>query len=190
VRYGYHSKSLACLYTIEEFPEPRTYEEAAEHPGWTEAMQKEILALQTNNTWDVVDLPKGKKAISCKWVDKTKLKSDGTLERLNARLVIRGFIQQYGIDYQDVFSPVVKMATIRTIMAFAGEKNWPMFQLDVKNAFLHGELEDEVYFQMPKGIPNPANKVYRLRKSLYGLKQASRHWFNKLKETLLSLGYS
>ena len=180
---------MACLTAIEEFPEPCSYEQAATHPGWVEAMEKEINALQTNNTWEVVDLPPHKKAISCKWVYKTKLKADGSLERLKARLVIRGFTQQYGIDYQEVFSPVVKMTTIRTIMALAAAREWGMYQLDVNNAFLHGGLNEEVYMQMPKGIPNPANKVCRLKKSLYGLKQPSRQWFAKLKDTLLSLGY-
>jgi len=113
---------MACLTAIEEFPEPCSYKQAATHPGWVEAMKKEINALQTNNTWEVVDLPPHKKAISCKWVYKTKLKADGSLERLKARLMIRGFTQQYGIDYQEVFSPVVKMATIRTIMAVAAAR--------------------------------------------------------------------
>ena len=181
---------MACISAIEEFPEPTTYEEAAKHPGWVEAMNKEINALQINNTWELVSLPPKKKAISCKWVYKTKLKSDGSLERLKARIVIRGFTQQYGVDYQEVFSPVVKMVTIRTVMALAAAQNWAMYQLDVNNAFLHGDLDEEVYMQMPKGIPNPENKVCRLKKSLYGLKQASRQWFSKLKDTLISLGYT
>jgi len=136
-----------------------------------------------------VDLPPNKRALSCKWVYKTKLKAAGSLERLKARLVIRGLTQQYGVDYHEVFSPVVKMATIRAIMAVVAAKRWHMCQLDVNNAFLHGELHEEVYMQMPKGIPNPTNKVCRLKKSLYGLKQASRKWFSKLRDTLLSLGY-
>ena len=181
---------IAALTALEEFPEPANYEQAAKHPGWVEAMQKEIQALQINNTWEEVTLPPHKRAISCKWVYKTKLKSDDTLERLKSRLVIRGFTQQYGVDYQEVFSPVVKMATIRTIIALAAKKHWNIFQLDVNNAFLHGDLDEEVYMQMPKGIPNPENKVCRLKKSLYGRKQASRQWFTKLKNTLLSLGYT
>ena len=114
--------SFAALTALEEFPEPVSYEQAAKHPGWVQAMNKEIQALQINNTWEEVSLPPHKKAISCKWVYKTKLKSDGTLERLKARLVIRGFTQEYGVDYQEVFSPVVKMSTIRTIMALAASK--------------------------------------------------------------------
>ena len=137
-------------------------------------MNKEIQALITNNTWDFVDLPPGKRAINSKWVYKVKLHADGTLERLKARLVIRGFTQQYGVYYQEVFSPVVKMATIRSIIALAAARGWGLYQLDVNNAFLHGELNEEVYMAVPKGIPNPTNKVCRLRKSLYGLKQASR----------------
>ena len=148
-------------------------------------MQKEIEALNNNNTWDLVDLPAGKRAISSKWVYKVKLKSDGTLERYKARLVIRGFTQQYGIDYQEVFSPVVKMSTIRSIIALAASKQWPLFQLDVNNAFLHGDLDEEVYMEVPKGN---RHKVCWLRKSLYGLKQASRQWFSKLSHTLRSLG--
>jgi len=102
---------------------------------------------------------------------------------------IRGFPQQYGIDYQEVFSPVVKMAMIRSVVALAASMNWVLSKLDVNNAFLHGDLHEEVYMEVPKGISNPSNKICRLKKSLYVLKQASRQWFNKLSNTLISLGY-
>ena len=131
-------------------------------------MNKEIEALNSNQTWEYIDLPPGKKAISSKWVYKVKLNLDGTLERLKARLVIRGFTQQYGVNYQEVFSPVVKMATIRIIIALATTNKWHLSQLDVNNAFLHGDLEEEVYMEVPKGISNPLNKVCKLKKSLYG----------------------
>ena len=102
---GFTPEHMPCLSAIEEFPEPTSFEHAAKHPGWVETMEKEINALQTNNTWEEVDLPPNKKAIGYKWVYKTKLKANGSLERLRARLVIRGFTQQYGIDYQEVFFP-------------------------------------------------------------------------------------
>ena len=114
--------SKIYLAALEQYPEHSTYDQAAKHPGWVEAMDKEIQALQINNTWEEVPLPPNEKAISCKWVYKTKLKADGTLKRLKARLVIRRFTQQYGIDYQEVFSLVVKMATIRTVLALVAHK--------------------------------------------------------------------
>jgi len=134
------SEHMACISAIEQFPELVSYEQAVKHPGWIEAMNKEISALQLDNTWEVVDLPPNKKAISCKWVYKTKFKADGSLERLKARLVIRGLTQQYGVDYQEVFSPVVKMATIRTIIAVAATKQWPMCQLDVNKCFFYMQI--------------------------------------------------
>ena len=179
----------AFVSLLTQYLEPKSYEQAAKDPAWVAAMNAEIDALLANHTWDFVDLPPGKKPISSKWVYRVKLKSDGSLERLKARLVIRGSTQQYGIDYQEVFSPVVKMATIRSVIALAASRGWTIFQLDVNNAFLHGDLDEEVYMEVPKGIPNPLNKVCKLKKSLYGLKQASRQWFSKLSSTLLSLGY-
>ncbi|KAL8110513.1 hypothetical protein AgCh_026291 [Apium graveolens] len=128
-------------------------------------MNKEIQALIENNTWELVDLPKGKKAIGSKWVYKVKLKADGSLERCKARLVAKGFNQKYGLDYLETFSPVVKMATIRTLLAVAASKKWPLFQLDVNNAFLHGDLHEEIYMK------------------------ASREWYSKLLVELVQQGF-
>ena len=152
-------------------------------------MQKEITALEANGTRDLVSLPVGKKAISCTWLYKVKLKADGSLARLKARLVVRGFTHKHGIDYDEVFSPVIKMTTIRSIIALAAHMSWNIFQLDINNAFLHGDLHEEVHMKVPEGIPNPENKVCKLKKSLYGLKQASRQWFHKLSTALTDLGY-
>ena len=123
--------------------EPASYKEAAVHPHWVQALNTEIEALRTNNAWTEVDLPHGKKAISSKWVHKTKLKADGSLERYKVRLVIRGNKQREGIDFAETFSPVMKMTTIRTILALAAHKRWHVFQLDVNNAFLHSNLYGE-----------------------------------------------
>ena len=170
--------------------EPLNYTEAASKPEWVLAMQKEIQALHDNETWELVDLPKGKKPIGNKWVYKVKLKSDGSLERCKARLVAKGYNQRFGIDYEETFSPVVKMPTIRCIIALAASKKWPIYQLDVNNAFLHGDLHEEVFMKVPSGVPNPHNEVCRLKKSLYGLKQASRQWFAKLVSALTSHGFT
>jgi hypothetical protein len=112
------------------------------------------------------------------------------LERCKARLVAKGYNQRYGFDYEETFSPVVKMSTLRCLIALAASRNWPLYQLDVNNAFLHGTLVEEVYMQVPDGMPNPYNKVCRLIKSIYGLKQSSREWFTKLLSELLAMGYT
>lgn len=137
-------------------------------------MQVELDALWANNTWIITDLPLGRKAMSSKWVYKVKLNSYGTLERHKARLVIRGNNQKFGIDYTETFSPIVKMATIISLISLAASRKWDLFQLDINNAFLHGDLYEEVYMKLPEGVPNPHKKVCKLQKLLYGLKQASR----------------
>lgn len=154
--------------------EPHSYKEACKHPEWQQAMQHELDALQKNHTWDLVDLPPGKHTIGCKWVYKTKLKADGSLNRYKVRLVAKGYSQEAGFDYFDTFSPVVKLTTIKVLLFVAACKNWYVHQLDVNNAFLHGNLHEEVYMLPPKGLTTH-NKVCRLLKSLYGLNQASNN---------------
>lgn len=115
-------------------------------------MEEEIKALESNGTWQLVSLPPSKKPIGCKWVYKVKHKVDGTIERYKARLVAKGYNQTLGIDYLDTFSPVDKMTTIRTVLAVAATNNWNLHQIDVNNAFLHGDLEEEDYMQLPLGF--------------------------------------
>lgn len=179
----------AFLVHQESAVEPTSYTQASKQPLWVEAMTKEINALNANHTWDLVDLPPGKRSIGCKWVYKTKLNDDGSLERCKARLVAKGFTQQYGIDYSETFSPVIKMSSVRCFLALAASRKWTLYQPDVNNAFLHGDLTKEVYMTVPPGISHKPNQVCRLRKSLYGLKQASRKWFEKLASELIYLGY-
>ncbi|CAM8937171.1 unnamed protein product [Rhodiola kirilowii] len=115
-------------------------------------MFKEINALQSNNTWEIIDLPAGKHPFSSKWVYRIKMNSHGSIERYKARLVARGFSQMEGLDYHETFAPVVKMNTVRTLLVVAVSRNWPLFELDVDNAFLHGQLHEEVYMTPPPGF--------------------------------------
>ncbi|GAU40443.1 hypothetical protein TSUD_397620, partial [Trifolium subterraneum] len=133
----------------------------------------ELSALMKNNTWSMTTLPSHKKAIGCKWVFKLNLHADGSIERHKARLVAKGFTQIEGLDYTYTFSPVVKMTTVRTFMAIAAAQQWPLFQLDVNTAFLHGDLNEEVYMKPPPGLVlDHPDLVCKLQRSLYGLKQA------------------
>lgn len=144
-------------------------------------MDAEIKALQENATWELVDLPLGKSPIGCKWVYKIKLKADGSVERYKARLVAKGYTQQLGIDYIETFSPVARITTIRTFLAVAASRAWHIHQLDINNAFLHGDQDEEVYMVLPPGFKGERlNQVCKLLRSLYGLKQASRQWNAKL----------
>ncbi|KAL9228263.1 hypothetical protein vseg_003863 [Gypsophila vaccaria] len=190
VTYNCFSTNHKCfLSKIDAVVEPQKYSEAACIPEWRAAMLKEYQALENNGTWSVVNLPKGKRPIGCRWVYKVKYNADGTIERYKTRLVAQGYTQIEGVDYHETFAPVAKMSSVRCLLAVAVAKNWNIAQLDVNNVFLHGDLNEEVYMRMPPGFDNNgSNKVCRLRKSLYGLKQASRNWFEKLTTSLTSFG--
>ncbi|GKC62254.1 retrovirus-related pol polyprotein from transposon TNT 1-94 [Tanacetum coccineum] len=184
------STHVAFLANVFATLKPTSYKQAITHERWVKAMKDELAALERNETWTITSIPEGHKPITSKWVFKTKYKPNETVERLKARLVVRGFNQQEGLDYKDTFSPVAKLATVRVLIALATVKQWPLHQLDINNAFLHGYIDDEIYMLPHEGY-NKASKrqVCKLSKSLYGLKQASRKWNHELTKFLLSLGY-
>ena len=158
---SYHSFAL----NTSPIREPTTYHKASQDPKWCEVMQAELAALEANNTWSIQPLPPGKVPIGSKWVFKVKLRSDGSLERYKARLVAKGYNQQEGFDYFETFSHVVKFVTIRSLLAIAAMKGWSLYQLDVNNAFLHGELDEEVYMTLPQGFHSKgetSNSICRL----------------------------
>lgn len=159
-------------------------------PRWSDAVTIEADALELNHTWDITDLPPGKVAIGCKWVFRIKFRADGTIERFKARLVVLGNRQQEGVDYKETFAPVVKMSTVRILLEISAAKGWELYQMDVHNAFLHGDLDEEVYMKLPPGFKSSSpNQVCKLRKSLYGLRQAPRCWFAKLSTALKNFGF-
>ncbi|KAK1416343.1 hypothetical protein QVD17_32133 [Tagetes erecta] len=191
VSYANFSNShKAFLSAVNSHDVPKTFYQAAQNSNWKEAMEKEIKALEQNETWSLASLPAGKKAIDSKWVYKVKFKPNGEVERYKARLVARGFKQMEGVDYHDTFAPVAKLVTVRTLLAIAVKRGWEIQQLDVDNAFLHGDLEEEVYMKIPQGFGNKDDtRVCKLNKSIYGLKQASRNWYLKFTKSLVDLGY-
>lgn len=153
-------------------------------------MQKELSALEANNTWDLELLPVGHKAVSSKWVFKIKYHPNGTVERYKARLVIKGFHQNEGLDYKHTFAPIVKLATVRVIIAIATAKGWPLHQLDINNAFFHGYIDEDIFMKPPEGYTKAGTgQDCKLKRSLYGLKQTSRQWNQELSRFLIQLGY-
>jgi histone deacetylase 1/2 len=172
-------------------PPPSSVRAALRDPNWKIAMQDEFDALKNNGTWTLVPRPAHANIITGKWLFKNKLQPDGSLERRKARWVVRGFSQRPGVDFHQTFSPVIKPATIRTVLHLAATRRWVVHQLDVKNAFLHGDLAERVYCYQPAGFVDKdhPDHVCQLVKSLYGLKQAPRAWFLRLGGQLLRMGF-
>ena len=171
--------------------EPWDFNEAKELKVWIDACKDEILSIEKNDTWELVDLPLGVKPIGLKWVFKIKRNADGSISKFKARLVAKGYVQRHGVDYDEVFAPVARIETIRLVIALAASNGWEIHHLDVKTAFLHGELKEEVFVLQPEGfhVEGKENKVYKLKKALYGLKQAPRAWNTKLNQILLELKF-
>jgi hypothetical protein len=182
------------FYTFLVDGDPLTYSDAISSPDgplWKEAINNEIQSIMSNHTWEIVDLPQGAKTIGCKWIFKRKLKPDGSVEKYKARLVAKGYTQKKDLDYFDTYSPVARMTSIRVLIAIASIHNLVVHQMDVKTAFLNGDLEEEIYMDQPEGfvVHGKENKVCRLVKSLYGLKQAPKQWHEKFDKVMLLDGY-
>jgi Reverse transcriptase (RNA-dependent DNA polymerase) len=152
---------------------------------------QELAALAHNNTWSLVPISEASNVVGCKWVFKTKHHSTGKIERYKAHLVAKGYTQEEGLDFTDTFSPVVKPTTIRIILSFAVMNNWVIRQLDVNNAFLHGELQETIFMSQPPDFTDQSfpTHVCKLHKALYGLRQSPRAWYHKLRDTLIQLGF-
>ncbi|KAG8472490.1 hypothetical protein CXB51_034176 [Gossypium anomalum] len=177
--------ALNVAEDIDANREPSNYSEAIsceDSEKWMFAMQEEMKSLHKNRTWDLMKLPKGKKVVRCKWVFKKKEGTPGVEEpRYKARFVTKGYIQIPGVDFTDVFSPVVKHSSIRALLGIVAMHDLELEQLDVKTAFLHGELEEDIYMQQPEGftVLEKEDYVCLLKKSLYGLKQSPRQWYKR-----------
>ncbi|GJS14345.1 putative ribonuclease H-like domain-containing protein, partial [Tanacetum coccineum] len=179
---------FACFLSQEE---PKKVSQALADESWVEAMQEELLQFKLQDVWVLCDLPEGKRVIGTKWVFRNKRDERGTIIKNKARLVAQGYRQEEGVDYDEVFAPVARIEAIRLFLAFASFMGFTVYQMDVKSAFLYGNITEEVYVKQPPGFEDPAhpNKVYRVVKALYGLHQAPRAWYERLSTFLLEHGY-
>jgi hypothetical protein len=180
-----------CLFAevhLTHAGEPASYAQAKDDPAWRAAMEQELASVEQNRTWELVSLPAGYRPISLKWVFKLKKNELGVVIKHKDRLMARGFVEQEGIDYDDAFAPVARMESVR-VLALAAQEGWRVHHMDVKSAFLNGDLK-EAYVQQPPGYAvTGEGKVYRLRKALYSLRQAPREWNAKLDNTLKAMGF-
>ncbi|GJU92103.1 putative ribonuclease H-like domain-containing protein [Tanacetum coccineum] len=183
-----HTCLFACFLSQEE---PKRVSKALSDPAWVEAMQEELLQFKLQKVWILVDLPKGHRAIGTKWVYRNKKDERGIVIRNKARLVAQGHTQEEGIDYDEVFAPVARIEAIRMFLAYASYMGFMVYQMDVKSAFLYGQIEEEVYVCQPPGFEDPdhPDKVYKVVKALYGLHQAPRAWYDTLANYLLCNGF-
>ena len=183
-----------CLLVDSEIDEPKTVQEALNGEQcvqWREAMESEYSSLLKNDTWDLVPPPEGKNIVGSRWILKVKRDEDGGVDRFKARLVAQGYSQVKGVDYDEVFSPVARYTSVRSLLALANAHDLEIHQMDVKTAFLNGSLDCDIYMSQPEGFVDPdrPNHVCKLKKSIYGLKQSARCWNTTLDEYMKSVGY-
>ncbi|CAI7880050.1 unnamed protein product [Closterium sp. NIES-54] len=188
----YEKCAFAFFSPVEMPGEPATLKEALESSDdeeWKKAMESELKSIEENGTWELVELPEGRKAITSKWLFKINSDADGKIERYKSRLVAKGYQQKEKVDYKELFAPVVKPTTLRTLLAGAAIKGWVMKQMDVTTAFLNSVLEEEIFMAQPEGFNDGSGRVLRLKTALYGLKQAPRQWYLKLRG-VLEIGFT
>lgn len=196
-RYGYEPGSWFAGFALsaEEFVQndPVTMNDAkkrADWPKWKKAIDDEFSSLKKNGTWSLCELPAGRKAVTCKWVFKLKYKSNGNIDKYKARLVARGFSQEKGFDYNETYSPTAKLTTFRVLLSIANHFGYFVHQMDVKCAFLNGQLREDIYMTQPEGFSENNTMVCKLNKSLYGLKQASRMWNERFNQFMIEIGFN
>ncbi|GJT03756.1 retrovirus-related pol polyprotein from transposon TNT 1-94, partial [Tanacetum coccineum] len=182
-----------CIYALTvNIMELKTIKEALTDPAWIESMQEELHQFIRLDVWELVSSPDGIKPLTLKWLLKNKHDEENTVIHNKSCLVVRGYRQEEGIDFEESFAPVARMVAIRIFLAYAAHKGFTMYQMDVKNAFLYGSLKEDVYVCHPKGFidADHPSHVYRLKKALYGLKQAPRAWYDELSTFLLQNRFS
>lgn len=188
--------TLMAIHSM-DLEEPKSYEDAVNGPNgthWRTAIKSELVSLQENNVWTTVsmkDIPKASNLVDSKWVFKIKWKADGTLDRFKAQLVARGFTQSEGIDYHEIFAPVLRLTTLRILLSIAVQKGYKIHQMDIVTAYLYARLKEKVYMKMPKGleVDSESSRLgLLLNKCLYGLKQSAMEWYRELLTTLMDLG--
>ncbi|GJX94099.1 putative ribonuclease H-like domain-containing protein [Tanacetum coccineum] len=179
---------FACFLSQEE---PKKVIHALKDPSWIEAIQDKLLQFKLQKVWTLLDLPNGKRTIGTKWVYRNKNDERGIVIKKKARLVAQGYTQEEGIDYDEVFAPVARIEAIRLFLAYALFKDFVVYQMDVKSAFLYGKIKEEVYVCQPPGFEDPdfPDRVYKVEKALYGLHQAPRAWYETLSTYLLDNGF-
>lgn len=190
--YGYDAH---CAFSAQQFVEndPISMADAKKRddwPQWRNAVENEYSSLIKNDTWTLCELPSNRKVISCKWVFKLKRKANGDIDKYKARLVARGFTQEKGFDFSETYSPTAKLTTFRVLMSIANHFGYFIHQMDVKNAFLNGQLEEDIYMQQPEGFVQDKTKVCKLNKSLYGLKQAAKKWNERMDHAMDEIGFN
>ena len=193
--YGSRSRTAeqANVARIDMSQDPKTYAEAMARPDadkWELACEDELRSFHNMDVYELVPRPRDRKVIGSKWVLRRKFGPDGSIQKYKARIVAQGFTQIEGVDYDETFAPVAKLSSLRTILAIAAEYDLEVHQMDVKCAYLNGELEQEIFMEPPPGFDAPSNMVFRLRKAVYGTKQGGRVWYKNVKKELESMGYT